>query len=66
MITPVGSVIDVQLITGGIHKAQVTSAGPRSVPASVWAVTSLGGRRFILVKRNPDLTVTPRYFEVSH
>jgi hypothetical protein len=66
MITPAGSVIEVSMQTGGTQTAQVSSAGPPSVPASVWAVTTTGPRRFILVKRQADPAATPRYVEVNH
>lgn len=60
MILPVGCVKTVKLVGQGAEvKVSVISAGPPDQPATVWAVTMDGRRKFVLVKVDPSARKGP-------
>lgn len=60
MILPAGCVKTVKLIGQGAEvQVSVISAGPPDQPGTVWAVTTDGSRKFVLVKVDPATRKDP-------
>lgn len=65
VISPVGSVLSVEMGGGVTVRVQVISDGPPDVPSSAWGVTYGGGmpREYILVRKYAqDRSLPARYY----